>query len=386
MKLLLTSARLPHALGEIRKLGQAGHEIYATDTFRTAPGLHSREVHEAILTSAPAFETDAFIAEISEILSSRRIDMLLPCFEELFYLAKHADQLEGSADLFFSPFETLSRLHNKESFTELTRSLGVPIAKTVIAHSDAELVEAVGTFPEYFARAAFSRGGISLLTNTGPLAGAVAIAECHPTPENPWLVQEFVIGEDLCSMSIAHHGKLAAHCTYRHPLTIEHAGGIVFESIDCPEALEISRTYIEALGLHGQISFDTMQTAAGLTMIECNPRPTAAVFLMEPGELSKAIFDPDFDAPTIVPAGRREQIGIAILRDMFREPKNLPSDLRRLLDGTEDVYSQKGDRLPGLYQILSFTHILAYRHRLQTRKHSHSALMEAQFYDIAWDG
>jgi predicted ATP-grasp superfamily ATP-dependent carboligase len=386
LKLLLTSARLPHALGEIRKLGQAGHEIYATDTFRTAPGLHSREVHEAILTSAPAFETDAFIAEISEILSSRRIDMLLPCFEELFYLAKHVDQLEGSADLFFSPFETLSRLHNKESFTELTRSLGVPIAKTVIAHSDAELVKAVGTFPEYFARAAFSRGGISLLTNTGPLAGAVAIAECHPTPENPWLVQEFVIGEDLCSMSIAHHGKLAAHCTYRHPLTIEHAGGIVFESIDCPEALEISRTYIEALDLHGQISFDTMQTAAGLTMIECNPRPTAAVFLMEPGELSKAIFDPDFDAPTIVPAGRREQIGIAILRDMFREPKNLPSDLRRLLDGTEDVYSQKGDRLPGLYQILSFTHILAYRHRLQTRKHSHSALMEAQFYDIAWDG
>jgi hypothetical protein len=203
---------------------------------------------------------------------------------------------------------------------------------------------------------------------------------------NPWLVQEFVIGEDLCSMSIAHHGKLAAHCTYRHPLTIEHAGGIVFESIDCPEALEISRTYIEALDLHGQISFDTMQTAAGLTMIECNPRPTAAVFLMEPGELSKAIFEPDFDAPTIVPAGRREQIGIAILRDMFREPKNVPSDLRRLLDGTEDVYSQKGDRLPGLYQILSFTHILAYRHRLQTRKHSHSALMEAQFYDIAWDG
>ena len=387
MKLLLTSARLPHALGEIRKLGQAGHEIYATDTFRTAPGLSSNQVTEAIITSAPAFETQAFIDELKAIITDRGIDKLIPCFEELFYIAKNIDQFEGLADIFLSPFETLIQLHNKESFTDLTKDLSIPIAETVVARSDDELQAAIAQFPEYFGRAAYSRGGVELLTNTGPLAGAIAVEDCKPTAENPWLIQEFVHGEDLCSLSIAHHGKLVSHCTYRHPMTIEHAGGIVFESIECPDAVEIAKTYIEATGFHGQVSFDYMRTEnKGLYMIECNPRPTAGVFMMESEELAKAILDPDLDQIHVVPPGRTEQIGIAILRDMFREPANIPSDFKRLLDGTRDVYSQAGDRLPGLYQMLSYSHVLAFRHRLHTRKHKPSDTMEAQFYDIAWNG
>lgn len=387
MKLLLTSARLPHALGEIRKLGQAGHEIYATDTFRTAPGLSSNQVTEAILTAAPAFETQQFIGQLKDIITSRGIDKLIPCFEELFYIARHIDQLEGLTDVFLSPFETLIKLHNKESFTDLTKELSIPIAKTVVAKSDEELRVAIAQFPEYFGRAAYSRGGVKLLTNTGPLAGAIAVEDCNPTPENPWLIQEFVHGEDLCSFSIAHHGKLVAHCTYYHPMTIEHAGGIVFESTECPDAVEIAKTYIESTGFHGQVSFDYMRTEdRGLYMIECNPRPTAGVFMIDADILAKAILDPDLDQLYVVPPGRKEQIGIAILRDMFREPANIPSDFLRLLDGTKDVYSQAGDRLPGLYQILSYSHVLSFRHRLHVRQHKHSDMMAAQFYDISWNG
>ena len=43
-------------------------------------------------------------------------------------------------------------------------------------------------------------------------------------------------------------------------------------------------------------------------------------------------------------------------------------------------------RLPGLYQILSYSHVFAFRHRMHVRRHKHSDLMAAQFYDIAWDG
>jgi hypothetical protein len=64
--------------------------------------------------------------------------------------------------------------------------------RTLVAHDDASLREAIGQFPEYFARAAFSRGGVALLTNTGPLAGAVSVDDCHPSDDQPWLVQEFV--------------------------------------------------------------------------------------------------------------------------------------------------------------------------------------------------
>jgi len=196
-----------------------------------------------------------------------------------------------------------------------------------------------------------------------------------------------VHGEDLCSYSVAHHGRLAAHCTYRHPLTIEHAGGIVFESVDAPQAVECSKRIIEHLGYHGSISFDWMRTDDGkLHLVECNPRPTAGIFTMEAEPFAKAITDPDFDAPYIAKAGAQEQIDIAIVRDMFREPKDIPNDLHLLLSGTKDVYSQKGDRLPGLYQILSYSHVISFRHRMHVKKHKHSDLMAAQFYDIEWDG
>lgn len=386
MKILVTSARLPHALGVIRKFGEQGHEVYATDTFTTSPGLHSNRVKEAIITASPKFETRRFLDEIKDIIRSRRIDLVVPCFEEVFYLAKHYDEIAALARVLFPPFDVLARLHNKETFTALTQQLKLPIAATRVAHSQDELAAASREFKQYFARAAFSRGGVELFTNTGPLAGHVKLEDCHPSADNPWLVQEFIQGKDVCSFSVAHQGRLAAHCTYEHPLTIEHAGGIVFESIDEPQSVEIAKTYIEATGYHGHISLDYIKTDHGLSIVECNPRPTAGIFMMPAKDYVDAILAPHPDQPAVVKPGVREQIASAILRDMFREPKDIPSDMKLLLSGTEDVYAQKGDRLPGIYQILSYSHVFAFRHRMHVRKHKHSDLMEAQFFDIDWDG
>ena len=53
----VTSSRLPFALGLIRRLGAAGHEVYAADTCATAPGSHSTYVAESIVTGSPKFDT-----------------------------------------------------------------------------------------------------------------------------------------------------------------------------------------------------------------------------------------------------------------------------------------------------------------------------------------
>lgn len=386
MKILLTSVRLPHALGVIRNLGRAGHEVYATDTFRTSPGLASKYVKKAIITESPAFETLRFIEQLEEIIREHEIDILMPCFEEIFYIAKHRDQLSELTHVLTPSLEVLAQLHNKESFADLTRSLSLPIPSTRTVTSSEELHEAMEAFPEFFARAAFSRGGVELFTNAGPLAGNIDVNDVRPSPQSPWVVQEFVHGEDICSFSLAHEGNIVAHSTYRHPLTIEHAGGIVFESIDEPRSLEIAQTYARETGFHGPVSFDYLKTEDDLSMVECNPRPCAGVTLMSPEGFSEALTNPDPANPYVVPEGESAQIDSAIVRNMFRDPKEIPEDLHYLLSGTKDVYSQKGDRLPGLYQILSYSHVFAFRHKMHSRHHKHSDLMAAQFYDIAWDG
>ena len=112
--------------------------------------------------------------------------------------------------------------------------LGLPIPETVVATSDAELAEAIGRFDRYFGRAVFSRGGVDLLTNTGPLAGALSTRRRAPDPEEPWLIQPFVEGETVCTYSTVHAGTVSSHLMYRIPRQWHHSTGIQFESIDGP--------------------------------------------------------------------------------------------------------------------------------------------------------
>ncbi|UJR84907.1 hypothetical protein [Sandaracinus amylolyticus] len=385
MKVLVTSSRFPHALCEIRHFGEQGHTVYAADTFGSAPGSHSRYVAESFVTASPTFETVQYVDDVAEIVRSRGIDLVVPAFEEALYLAEHRARVP--APIFCPSLETLARLHDKHRFVELSRSLGLPVPRTIVVRSPRELRRAIAELPEYIARAAYSRGGVTLLTNAGPLAGRVPIDACHPTPLQPWIVQEFVHGTDVCSFSVAQHGRIVAHCTYEHPKTIEHAGGILFESIDEPESLVLARRYAEALKYHGQISFDFMRTARGLVLLECNPRPTAGVFMMTSEDLCDAVLARvNGKGPRIVPAGVRRQIAVAIMRDMVRNWREIPSDLAVLLSGIEDVYAAPGDAMPALYSLLSYGQVRAYRKHLARRGRDVSDLVAAQFFDVLWDG
>jgi len=382
---LVTSSRMPFALDEIRKLGETGHRVYATDTFKTAPGSHSRAVAERLITAAPRQQPLQFLDDIKRIIQEKSIDLLLPMFEEVFYLTRHLDEIAPLTEVFASPFETLYRFHDKSRFLGLCAELGIRAPRTTRVTSLEDLQKAVKEYDEYFAKAVYSRGGVELLTNTGPLAGAVRIEECRPSEENPWLVSEFVHGEDVCSFSVARHGRVAAHCTYVHPKTIEHAGGIQFVSVDEPETLRLVQRFVEATGYHGQISFDYMKDDQGMCMVECNPRPTDGCTLMPAEMWVNAVMKGSPNGPVVLEPGHTKQIDVAIVRDMIKNWKEIPSDVHALLH-VSDLYFQKHDVLPALYQFLSYSHVRAYRKFLHTGEHKRTDIMAAQFYDICWDG
>lgn len=386
MRVLITSSRFPHALDAIRKLGERGHQVFAADTFDEAPGSHSRHVHERIVTPSPAFDPDGYAAFVEEVVRSRSIDLVLPCFEESFALARHAERLGRHTKLFCAPFETLARLHDKRAFVALSQQLGLPVPRTIVATSRGELSHASRLIDRYLARPAFSRGGVTLFTNQGPLAGKVSLDDCAPTPDDPWIIQEFVAGTDVCSFSVAHHGRLVSHCTYEHPKTIEHAGGILFRSVDEPEAVRLASRYVEALGYHGAISFDYLRREDGsLVMIECNPRPTAGITMMCAESFERALFAPSL-VPHVTPAGVGRQIAIAIVRDMFRNWREIPTDLDILINGPDDVYTRPSDVWPQLYALLSYARVIAFRKWRGQNEKKPSDLVAAQFFDVEWNG
>jgi predicted ATP-grasp superfamily ATP-dependent carboligase len=386
VRVLVTISRFPHALAEIRHFGEEGHAVYAADTFSTAPGNHSKHVVEAFVLPSPRYETARFIDALEDVIRKHRIELLVPAFEEALYIAEHLPRLSALTKVFCSPLPALRMLHDKGAFVELGKRLGLRVPESRIARTRDELRRAMLELPEYIARPVFSRGGVTILTNAGPLAGRLSIDACEPAPDQPWIVQQFVHGTEVCSFSVAQHGRIVAHCAYEHPKTIEHAGGILFESIDSPESLELAQRYVEALGYHGQISFDYLRTPEGLWLLECNPRPTAGVLMMSSYDFVDAVIREQPRRPAIVPAGVRRQIGIAIARDMVRSWRDIPSDLEVLFSGTEDAYVRRGDAMPALYCLLAYEHVRAFRKQMHLTRRDPTDLVAAQFFDVLWDG
>lgn len=379
MRLLVTSSRMPFALAMIRKLAESGHDVFAADDSVRAPGSHSRYLAGHFVTASPREATEQFVADVERIAGENAIDVVIPAFEEAFYLSTQRDRLDRTAAVFCAPFATLARLHDKASFQQLATRLGLPIPKAVVATSDAELQQAVESMPRYFARAAFSRGGVALLTNTGPLAGAVSIDDCHPTPSSPWLVQPFVDGPTVCTYSTVRDGRVTAHCMYRIPRQWRHSTGIGFESMDGGESLKIVEAITDELGYTGQISFDFIVTDDGLSLVECNPRATDGVLMVDSGSLADGMLDPDAEQ-RLVPAGEEVQLDLALVGDAFSDHmKRLPetiSDLARVHDAGDGWH----DPLPTLYSALAVCHDKVSSLR------EHEQLFISMAGDISWDG
>lgn len=385
MRILVSSSRMPYALDEIRKLGRSGHEVHAVDTFAAAPGSRSRYVADWHVTPSPRYSTRAFVERFREIVHEHDIDLVIPTFEEVFHLRAH-DELFADVPIMAPPFEVLAKLHDKVRFMRFAEELGFEVPRGVVAHSREELHACVHEFERYFARPAFGRAGVSLLTNAGPLAGALTVDDCNPTRANPWLVQEYVHGIDVCGFSVVRHGQVTAHAAYVHPKTIESAGGIVFESITDPDTLVVAERVAEATGYHGQLSFDFKRADDGrLVIIECNPRATAGVCVMPRRMFVAGMFDPVPTVPEVAPAGRRRIIRAALVRNMLLHWRDIGSDLADILSSTPDVYFNARDVGPGLFQFLSLVQLWDYRRR-ERPAHDRSLLLAGYLHDATWDG
>ena len=375
MRILVTTSRMPFALGLIRRLAEGGHTVYASDSYEVAPGSHSRFVEEHFVTAAPRADPERFAAQVRDFASEREVDLVVPTWEDVFYLSVH----RGDMPLYAAPFSSLARLHDKASFDRLCRELGVRAPETAVARSQPELKEATERWPRYFARAVYSRGGVSLLTNTGPLAGHVRIEDTQPSERSPWLVQEFVDGPMVCTYSTLHDGRATAHCTYRAPRQWEHSTGIQFESVEPAESLEVVEKVGGALGYTGQISFDFVQSPDGLVIIECNPRTTDGVLLMTSDQLAGGITEPDRELVATGP-GEVVQIDFAVFAAMFADGvREMPGSIRDLVHvrGSDRGWH---DALPTLYSFLAFAH----HERLNVRERKQ--LFVAMSADVCWDG
>ncbi len=378
MNVLITSSRAPAALELIRAFGRAGHRVYATDTLPVTLGSASRYLAGHRRTPPPRQQPAAFHRVLIDIIKQCRIDVLLPTCEEVFAVGAAYAELAEWTRVYTAPLALLDRLHHKGRFQALAAGLGLRTPRTKLVCSPAELQAALADFPRYLLKPAYSRFAGRIISNCGPWAGQAQPADCRPSAEQPWLLQEYIPGELICSYSLLHQGKLNAHCAYRALHKAGYGSGIYFSSVEEPVSHVAAAAIGGALAYSGQLSLDFICGHDGLYLIECNPRTTSAVHLIDGAVLAAAICDPAYQAPP-VPAGRNRQL-LAVTMAGALSPGADRRALLRDIPRAGDVIFAADDPAPALAQ---FPMTAMFAARALRRR---IGLTAATTDDIEWNG
>jgi hypothetical protein len=92
--------------------------------------------------------------------------------------------------------------------------------------------------------------------------------------ENPWIMQEYIEGQEYCTHSTAVNGELRVHCCCQ-----SSAFQVNYQSVSHPEILNWVETFVQKMNFTGQISFDFIHSKRDNKVypIECNPRTHSAI-------------------------------------------------------------------------------------------------------------
>jgi predicted ATP-grasp superfamily ATP-dependent carboligase len=299
---LLTGGRAPVTLVLARCFQQAGWRVFSAESIPQHLCARSPAVVQNYLVASPRFMVDRYIQDLLAIVKDQQIDLLLPTCEEIYYIAQHRDILTPHCQVFCADITKLDLLHNKYRFIEYITSLALPIPRTVMVTDQESLKLALqqgiwGAEGDHslVLKPVYSRFGTQaqILSATAIQGMIAASADPLPypaelsgisnvTPKSPWVIQEFISGQQYCTYSVAHAGAVVATATYPVQFTAEDGACVYYEPVQLPEIDRWIQIVVASLEFTGQIAFDLIVDRQGVIYpIECNPRATSGLCLIQ---------------------------------------------------------------------------------------------------------
>lgn len=272
MKVLITGARTPAALELVRAF--AGSRVFTADTFRFCLAGASKWVERHFVISA-----ETLAREVASLHRAHQFELIIPTGEEVFYLA------DRGLPLFAPTLGLLRRLHSKWEFQDLVKRAGGLTPRSRLLRRPEQLPNS----PQgYVFKPEFCRFGSATRIET--------FTGVRPTESEPWLAQERIEGQELCSYAVAIAGRLTAFSCYRPRYRLPGSSAILFQPVEDAGALELVSRLVAQLQFTGQLAFDLIRSGADLYAIDCNPRSTSGIHLLGPG-LARSFLERDFNCP-----------------------------------------------------------------------------------------
>ncbi|GAB4527416.1 MAG: ATP-grasp domain-containing protein [Pleurocapsa sp.] len=279
-KILITGAKMTKALQLARSFYRDGHEVYLVETHKYWLSGHrfSRAVKGFFTVPVPEKDPDSYCQALLEIVKQHDIDVFIPVSSPIasYYDSLAKKVLEPYCEsIHFDP-EITAILDDKYAFCSKARELGLSAPKVFCITDPQQILDFdfASDGSKYIVKSIPYDSVLRLDLTRLPFAGMENYLRSLPISEQkPWVMQEFIRGEEYCFHATARHGKIRLHCCSKSsPFQVN------YEQVDNPIIYQWVETFVEKLNLTGQICFDVIQTEDGKVYpIECNPRLHSAI-------------------------------------------------------------------------------------------------------------
>ncbi len=382
--ILITNGRFAPVLNLIRNLSDSEHRVIVAETSYFHCCALSNANAKNVLIPSPRYCEEGYILKLLEVIREEQVDLFIPAWEDALVVAKHLDRFpKGVA--FTSNYSLVHDLHNKWEFSKLLTRLGFKTPCTLLCNSIDECKNA--PFDEFYIKTCYSRAS----NGTYYVKNKNQLPKIEISLTNPLLIQEKLKGEQFCTYSICHQGKITAHSTYplhyhRYDRTKSRGNYCLsLEEVDNSQVFDFVKEFVEKTNYTGSIGFDLFDDNGVITALECNPRITAGVTLLSDGAKLSCAFFNQTEGIIFPKKGRQTQFLIPslfiVLKKSIRNGSFIP--FIKTLFKAKDLMYDSHDLLPffsqpvlWIYQlyikikrkksiIVSYSHDLDYEEEFQ---------------------
>jgi predicted ATP-grasp superfamily ATP-dependent carboligase len=289
--ILIAGGRMTKALQLARSFYAAGHRVILIDTekFWHSGNQYSTAVAEFYTVPDPAKDLQGYLETLQTIATKEQVDLFIPVaiFAVIYHNGMTKHPLADYCAVCHFDVATIDMLDDKFAFIEQARSLGLSVPKSFRITSPEQVLSFDFTNEQhkYILKSipydTKHRLDLTCLPCATPEATAAFVNRLPISEAKPWILQEFIPGQEYCTHSTVRDGRSTLYCCCE-----SSAFQVNYEQVDKPEIAAWVEQFLSALPGTGQASFDFIQAEDGTVYaIECNPRTHSAItmFYNHPG-------------------------------------------------------------------------------------------------------
>ncbi|KAL5001368.1 hypothetical protein BDV10DRAFT_199244 [Aspergillus recurvatus] len=325
--ILVTGVSMAKGLAIARLLAEeTPHRVIGADTEPipfTSPGRYSRSIAKFYRLESPRpDDSKPYLNALLGVMRKEGVHLWISCSSvvgaaedgEVMAMAKSEFGRECFQAVQFDS-GTVKKFHEKDTFIEYIKSLELPVPESHRCTSATEVETLLNKGKDEWKKFIMKPVGVNdkargKMMTLLPLDGDPAATSSYLTTldiskSTPYLLQEYIIGEEYCTHSLVVRGQVKAFVACASSDMLMHYRALPPNSPLSVKMLEFTKVVAEHGGqdFTGHLSFDFLVQGQGeearLSPIECNPRAhTAVVLFLNTPEMANAYlscFDYDFD-------------------------------------------------------------------------------------------